>query len=36
VSVFLDGIMVARVIRPDVDSERLIELMRGLLQGKLR
>lgn len=34
VSVFLDGIMVARVVRPEVDSERLIELMRGLLKRK--
>lgn len=34
VSVFLDGIMVARVVRPDVDSERLVELMRKLLRNK--
>ncbi|MFN4230768.1 TetR/AcrR family transcriptional regulator [Parvibaculum sp.] len=36
VSVFLDGIMVARVVRPDVDSERLIGLMRQLLKNKKR
>ena len=34
VSVFLDGIMVARVVRPEVDSERLVETMRGLLKRR--
>lgn len=36
VSVFLDGVMVARVVRPEIDSERLVELMRGLLRNKAR
>lgn len=36
VSVFLDGIMVARIVRPEIDSERLVDLMRGLLKRKAR
>ncbi|PKQ07654.1 MAG: hypothetical protein CVT73_08395 [Alphaproteobacteria bacterium HGW-Alphaproteobacteria-12] len=36
VSVFLDGIMVARIVRPEIDSERLVDLMRGLLKRKKR
>ncbi|UGV25263.1 TetR/AcrR family transcriptional regulator [Rhodopseudomonas boonkerdii] len=34
VSVFLDGVMVARVVRPEIDSERLVGLMRELLGRK--
>jgi AcrR family transcriptional regulator len=34
VSVFLDGVMVARVVRPEIDSERLVSLMRELLGRK--
>ncbi len=34
VSVFLDGVMVARVVRPEIDSERLVALMRNLLRNK--
>ena len=34
VSVFLDGVMVARVVRPEIDSERLVALMRDLLRNK--
>lgn len=34
VSVFLDGLMVARVVRPELDSERLVDAMRGLLGRK--
>ncbi|MBO6636380.1 TetR/AcrR family transcriptional regulator [Parvibaculum sp.] len=34
VSVFLDGVMVARVVRPDISSERLVRLMRDLLRRK--
>lgn len=36
VSVFLDGIMVARIVRPEIDSERLVDLMRELLKRKKR
>lgn len=36
VSVFLDGVMVARVVRPEIDSERLVALMRDLLRNKAR
>lgn len=36
VSVFLDGVMVARVVRPEIDSERLVSLMRDLLRNKGR
>ena len=32
VSVFLDGLMVARVIRPEIDSKRLVDLMRSMLR----
>lgn len=34
VSVFLDGLMVARVVRPELDSERLVAAMRRLLGRK--
>ncbi|MBX3507350.1 MAG: TetR/AcrR family transcriptional regulator [Parvibaculum sp.] len=35
-SVFLDGVMVARVVRPEIDSERLVARMRDLLRHKPR
>lgn len=36
VSVFLDGVMVARVVRPDISSEKLVRLMRDLVRLKAR
>lgn len=36
VSVFLDGVMVARVVRPELDSEHLVNMMRGLLGRKAK
>lgn len=33
-SVFLDGVMVARVVRPQIPSEKLVRLMRDLLRLK--
>lgn len=34
VSVFLDGVMVARVLRPEIPSEKLVGLMRDLIRRK--
>lgn len=36
VSVFLDGVMVARVVRPELDSEHLVNMMRELLGRKAK
>lgn len=33
-SVFLDGVMVARVVRPEIPSDKLVRLMRDLLRLK--
>jgi hypothetical protein len=32
VSVFLDGLVVASVVRPEIDSKRLVELMLSMLR----
>jgi AcrR family transcriptional regulator len=32
VSVFLDGVMVARVVRPEIDLERIVNVMREVLR----
>jgi AcrR family transcriptional regulator len=32
VSVFLDGLVVASVVRPEIDSKRLVDVMRSLLR----
>jgi hypothetical protein len=36
VSVFLDGVMVARVVRPGIKTDRLVRLLRELLAAKTR
>jgi len=36
VSVFLDGVMVARVVRPEIDLERIVDLMRAMLGPRRR